>query len=149
MNLIFFDDENRNNLQPFTLTRTVADIRVGILTIREKWENHLSLSNSFSLTQDYLSQKYPFFAAADNLFIAGSLLPNKTILEAITQLQDSEAITYNGEIVAARLNEEGAKNFPNITPKEHLRLKIVKKSRLFGIFFKKMSKKSRLILNYW
>jgi UDP-N-acetylglucosamine diphosphorylase/glucosamine-1-phosphate N-acetyltransferase len=137
MNLIFFDDENRNNLQPFTLTRTVADIRVGILTIREKWENHLSLSNSFSLTQDYLSQKYPFFAAADNLFIAGSLLPNKTILEAITQLQDSEAIAYNGEIVAARLNEEGAKNFPNISPKRTFKVENCEKIEAIWNIFQK------------
>ena len=73
MNLIFFDDENRNNLQPFTLTRTVADIRVGILTIREKWENHYRYQIT-PLTQDYLSQKYPFFAAADNLFIASTAI---------------------------------------------------------------------------
>ncbi len=34
-----FDGTVRNALLPFTFTRPVADIRVGILTIREKWEN--------------------------------------------------------------------------------------------------------------
>ena len=38
MNYILFDGSVRNQLLPFTFTRPVADIRVGILTIREKWE---------------------------------------------------------------------------------------------------------------
>ena len=41
MNYILFDGPFRNALLPFTYTRPVADIRVGILTIREKWEAHL------------------------------------------------------------------------------------------------------------
>ncbi|MCB0464066.1 MAG: glucose-1-phosphate thymidylyltransferase, partial [Aequorivita sp.] len=41
MNYILFDGNVRNQLLPFTFTRPVADIRVGILTIREKWEHLL------------------------------------------------------------------------------------------------------------
>lgn len=43
------DKESRHKLFPFTLTRHTADTRVGILTIREKWENltgeTISISN--------------------------------------------------------------------------------------------------------
>ena len=42
MNYILFDGDVRNALLPFTYTRPVADIRVGILTIREKWEKYLN-----------------------------------------------------------------------------------------------------------
>ena len=36
MNYILFDGDVRNALLPFTYTKPVADIRIGILTIREK-----------------------------------------------------------------------------------------------------------------
>ena len=38
MKIILDDIVCKEDLYPFTLTRSVADIRVGILTIREKWE---------------------------------------------------------------------------------------------------------------
>ncbi|HEX5743209.1 MAG TPA: putative sugar nucleotidyl transferase, partial [Flavobacteriaceae bacterium] len=46
MNYILFDGPYRNSLLPFTFTRPVADIRVGILTIREKWENYLGYTTT-------------------------------------------------------------------------------------------------------
>ena len=54
MNYILFDGSVRNQLLPFTYTRPVADLRVGILTIREKWERMLGYTTS-SVTEDYLS----------------------------------------------------------------------------------------------
>ena len=45
MNYILFDGTVRNALLPFTFTRPVADIRIGILTIREKWEMLLAKTN--------------------------------------------------------------------------------------------------------
>ena len=58
MNFILFDNPNRNNLLPLTFTRPVADIRIGILTIREKWEKYLNAKTS-TFTETYLSVKYP------------------------------------------------------------------------------------------
>jgi UDP-N-acetylglucosamine diphosphorylase / glucose-1-phosphate thymidylyltransferase / UDP-N-acetylgalactosamine diphosphorylase / glucosamine-1-phosphate N-acetyltransferase / galactosamine-1-phosphate N-acetyltransferase len=37
-NLVLLENESQFNLLPFTLNRSAADIRIGILTIREKWE---------------------------------------------------------------------------------------------------------------
>lgn len=42
MNIVLDDIECREDLYPFTLTRSAADIRIGILTIREKWEKLLN-----------------------------------------------------------------------------------------------------------
>ena len=58
MNYILFDGPVRNQLLPFTYTRPVADIRVGILTIREKWEHYLQTTTT-TVTEDYLSDKFP------------------------------------------------------------------------------------------
>jgi hypothetical protein len=58
MNYILFDGPARNQLLPFTYTRPVAEIRVGIMTIREKWEHYLGTTTT-TITEDYLSDKYP------------------------------------------------------------------------------------------
>ena len=69
MNLVLFDDPaTRTNLLPFTHTRPISKIRVGILTIHEKWEKRLGTPASF-LTESYLQKKFPAKAAFDNLFL--------------------------------------------------------------------------------
>jgi len=78
MNYILFDNPNRNELLPLTFTRPVADIRVGILTIREKWEKFLNTKTS-TLTEDYLSIKYPVAKGEQNILINGSICPNKKL----------------------------------------------------------------------
>ena len=50
MNYILFDSDVRSSLLPFTYTRPVADIRIGILTIREKWEKFLGFTTT-SITE--------------------------------------------------------------------------------------------------
>ena len=37
-NIVLFDGAYHQKLKPLTFTRPVADLRVGILKIREKWE---------------------------------------------------------------------------------------------------------------
>ena len=78
-NLILFDNERRDHLLPLTYLRPVADLRVGILTIREKWERHLGISASF-LTQDYLSGKFPLSYGKDNLLLNATVLPSRELL---------------------------------------------------------------------
>ena len=71
MNYILFDGEERGNLLPLTYTRPVAELRIGILTIREKWEKHLGYTTS-TLTEDYLSKKFPIVEDEINLMINSS-----------------------------------------------------------------------------
>ena len=99
MNYILFDGPSRNNLLPFTFTRPVADIRVGILTIREKWENHLG-STTTTITEDYLSEKYPMVEMDDNVMINASFLPNTKLVEIIKGLKENQAV-FSGENVIA------------------------------------------------
>ena len=42
MNYILFDDITWHNLLPLTFTKPVSEIRIGILTITEKWKKHLN-----------------------------------------------------------------------------------------------------------
>lgn len=106
MNYILFDGPYRDALLPFTYTRPIADIRVGILTIREKWEKYLRLTTS-TVTEEYLSVKWPMVELDINVFILGNALPTKSLVEKITNLELNQAI-YSGEELIAFCVAEGA-----------------------------------------
>ena len=99
MNYILFDGTVRSNLLPFTFTRPVADIRVGILTIREKWERYLGNTTS-TITEEYLSEKYPMVELEENVLINASYLPNADLLNLIVDLQENQAIFQGEEVIA-------------------------------------------------
>lgn len=99
MNYILFDGTVRNALLPFTFTRPVADILVGILTIREKWENYLGTTTT-TVTEEYLTEKYPMVEMEQNVMINASFLPNPVLVEMIQNLNPNEAIILDEEIIA-------------------------------------------------
>ena len=99
MNYILFDGPHRNSLLPFTFTRPVADIRIGILTIREKWEQHLGTTIT-TLTEDYLSQKWPLVEMENNVMLNASYLPNDALINQIKALESGDALMDGDEVVA-------------------------------------------------
>jgi UDP-N-acetylglucosamine diphosphorylase/glucosamine-1-phosphate N-acetyltransferase len=99
MNYILFDGPSRNNLLPLTYTRPVAEIRVGILTIREKWEAFLESTITF-VTEDYLSDKYPMVEFDKNIFINSSFLPNNKLVNLIINLKPNELINSGDDLIA-------------------------------------------------
>lgn len=107
MNYILFDGPERNALLPFTFTRPVADIRIGILTIREKWEWFLGQQIS-SKTEAYLSGKYPLIMAQENVLINGAVLPTEALVKAIEGLQANEALFLEEDLVAFKTNTHSA-----------------------------------------
>ena len=99
MNYILFDGPSRNNLLPFTYTRPVADIRIGILTIREKWETYLEFTTT-TVTEEYLSDKYPIVEMEENVMINASFLPNQELVEMIKNLETNQAIFKDEDVIA-------------------------------------------------
>ncbi|MFY7742148.1 MAG: GlmU family protein [Flavobacterium sp.] len=104
MNYILFDGPVRNALLPFTFTRPVADIRIGILTIREKWEKYLGYTTT-TITEEYLSEKYPMVEMEENILINSSFLPNEVLVEMIKSLEKNQAIFKGEEVVAFYTND--------------------------------------------
>lgn len=101
--LLFENQTDHLSFLPLTFTRAVGDLRVGILTIREKWQYSLGAKASSCLTQPYLQYLYPPPRPEDEfLYIRASVLPQADLLEAIRLLAPNEAITYKGELVALR-----------------------------------------------
>ena len=101
MNIILFDGSERDHLLPFTFTRPVAEIRVGIITLREKWEKRIDGTYSWK-TQEYLSVKYPNIMGDDNLMINGSVCANDELAKEVNSLKSGQKLTSGEVIIAAR-----------------------------------------------
>ena len=102
MNYILFD-ENREFLFPLTHTRPISEIRIGILTIKEKWATYFR-KNFSTQTSEYLQTKYPLHKELDNVYISGGLCPNKALVTAIQKLADGEGL-FSGDTLLAYRNE--------------------------------------------
>ncbi|MHC1702826.1 MAG: GlmU family protein [Tenuifilaceae bacterium] len=100
---ILFDDSRRLNLLPLTFTRPVSEIRIGILTIREKWEKTLNTSCSY-LTESYLQEKFkPAVGDLESCIINGGICPDKNLVDLINKLKVGEAIVWKDQLVAGIL----------------------------------------------
>ncbi len=105
MNFILFDTAIAHTyLLPLTFVRPVAEIRIGILTIREKWENYLHTSCS-CYSESYLSGKYATRWEKENIFINASVLPSEALAQKIKSLANKEAIYAENNMLIAYRNE--------------------------------------------
>ncbi len=104
MDYILFEDEARQSLLPLTHTRPVAEIRIGILRIREKWEKYLTGNFSY-LTEFFLKEKYPFKSGQQNIFINSSILPSQSLVKEIQNLKSGEKLIKEDVIIAARMDD--------------------------------------------
>lgn len=102
MNVLLFDDPKTwEHLLPLTYTRPIAHLRIGILTLAEKWEHLLNEKVSF-YTAAYLQEKFPPHITDDNFWINGAICPHEDWIIAVKNLKKGEALTKNGVLLAAR-----------------------------------------------
>ncbi|TRX71070.1 putative sugar nucleotidyl transferase [Carboxylicivirga sp. M1479] len=101
MNIVIFDNQHNKGMLPLTFTRPQADIRCGILTIKEKWEKYLNASASY-LCSKTLSIKFQSVLADDNIFINASVLPTKELASAVGKLGIGSSLIKDGEVLAVR-----------------------------------------------
>ena len=136
MNYILFDDFSRDNLLPFTYTKPVCEIRIGVLKIKEKWEKFLNKPVSFQ-TQNYLSKQYPITLSIDNIFINGKICPNEALIKAISELEMNTGIRCNQDLIAYRTSN--ATNFDsniNIEKCKEFSLNYLAINQVWDIFSK-------------
>lgn len=103
MGYILFDTDVRYQLLPFTHTRPVADIRCGILTLRERWEKLLAAETS-TLTEDYLQEVYPIKTTGNDVYINGSIIATEELVIAINNLKKAEQLVYNDIVIASNIS---------------------------------------------
>jgi UDP-N-acetylglucosamine diphosphorylase/glucosamine-1-phosphate N-acetyltransferase len=115
MNYILFDSDVRTALLPFTYTRPVADIRIGILTIREKWEKYLGLTTT-TITAAHLEEKYPMVEMEENILINASFCPTAALVAKVKKLAKNEAIFQGEDVIAFYTTDEQEEvNFDSYT----------------------------------
>ncbi|MFN5347495.1 MAG: GlmU family protein [Bacteroidota bacterium] len=116
MNIILFDDQYAANLLPFTFTRPVCELRLGILTIREKWERfYVNDKASFSyLTKNYLQDKFACQSTNDNYYVNGALLPTEELVKAISGLEIGKGLMAGNKIIALRSDNFSLSDYSSI-----------------------------------
>ncbi|MDA9307737.1 GlmU family protein [Flavobacteriaceae bacterium] len=135
MNYILFDGAVRNQLLPFTFTRPVADIRIGILTIREKWEKFLG-STTTTVTEEYLSDKFPMVELEQNVLINASFCPSENLVLLIKNLQENQAIFYNDQPLAFYAKEDQEIDFDTFTITQYTDDDVLRIENTWDIFEK-------------
>ena len=123
MKIILFDDKSWGTLRPLTFTRPISELRVGILTIREKWEKRFGDKVAY-LTKDYLQEKFPLSVEDDNLLINSSVCPNDELVQKIRSLQTGEMLLQGDCLIAVRMGIQDVATFdpmtvPDFTRKEY------------------------------
>lgn len=119
MQLVFFE-ENRNAFLPLVFTKPLAKIRIGILTIEEKWKTYFNKKNTtiFYITADYLSNKFKKINQNNEaIYINAQFLPTPELVAFITnELNTNEALVVNQTLVVAKCNSATflAQNFETI-----------------------------------
>lgn len=104
MNIILSDKGYHKTFLPLTYTRSIADFRIGILTIKEKWEKYLGLEVGV-YTEPYLQDKYPLKNQSKNLIINSTILPDKSLANEILNLKKS-ALVKKDTVIAMYSGQE-------------------------------------------
>lgn len=134
---ILFDDLHRDHLLPFAFIRPIAEIRIGILTIREKWEKWTGYPFSYC-TQDYLQEKYPLIAGDENIVINSSVTPNPALIREILNLSPGEVLVRENLMVAGCLDRPSLEAFTREVPEGFAIKQVISDflhiSRLWHIF---------------
>ncbi|MCU0359174.1 MAG: GlmU family protein [Bacteroidia bacterium] len=102
MNVVLFDEEEVwKQFLPFTFTKPICELRLGIFTLRQKWEANLEYPCT-PLSKDYLKDKFPAELSEDNFFINSKLLPDANLVEAIMELNLNCALYADTTVLAYR-----------------------------------------------
>ena len=112
MNIILFDNK-REDFYPLSLTRPIAEFRLGVLTIKEKWESYFGSVSTFS--NDYLAEKFNTKKIKeDNIWINSQLLPSKDIVTEIKSLRVGEVLKKESIMLAFRNSEFSLDELNNV-----------------------------------
>ncbi len=104
MQLIFSDANYWEEFLPLTYTKPIAELRTGILTFSERWQKLLNSDEVSYITEDYLQKKFKTYEKKESLLITPNFLPSENVLNQIKNLQLGEALIYENEVLAARLD---------------------------------------------
>nr|WP_314495237.1 GlmU family protein [uncultured Chryseobacterium sp.] len=107
MQLVFSDAQYWEDFLPLTFTRPVAEMRCGILTFSERWQKILENKQISFFTENYLQGKFKTPEDVESLFLVTNFLPTEKVIQQIQDLKLGEALVYEDELIAAKINMKG------------------------------------------
>ncbi|GAA5102841.1 GlmU family protein [Chryseobacterium ginsengisoli] len=107
MQLVFSDAQYWEDFLPLTFTRPVAEMRCGILTFSERWQKILENTEISFFTETYLQNKFKEPEKKESLFLVTNFLPTENVIQQVKDLKQGEALVYEDELVAAKINMDG------------------------------------------
>lgn len=102
MNIILHDNNLHLRFAPLTLTRPVGDLRVGILTNKERWEKWIPEATVSFETEEYLSKKFPRKKGKDTVEVNAAIIPNEAIAAAVLHLEDNQVLVSEETWIARK-----------------------------------------------
>ncbi len=133
MNYILFDGPERDNLLPFTYTRPIASLRIGILSIREKWEKLLQASTSIE-TEDYLSDKFQKVELDKNIKINPAFIPSENLAGIVKNLKENQAVFFEDQPIAYFYSKNQEIDFDTFEVIQYTHDDILKISNTWDLF---------------
>ncbi len=121
MQIAFFEDKSANHFKPLTLTRPVWDLRIGILTIFQKWKRSLSPDLIVWNTTEPISEVYKSPAADSSksvIYLNSRVLPSKALVELVKKLEPGEGLRYKETEVAYSTHSDNTKDRVDFTELE-------------------------------
>ena len=103
MQIVLFDNQQRNNLFPLSETRAVADLRTGIFTNKERWE-YISGTEVHILTEDYLQPLYNDYVSGDTLLIDASVIFTEKQAKEILKIPKETYLSCSKSLIACRIS---------------------------------------------
>ncbi|HTO17064.1 MAG TPA: GlmU family protein [Edaphocola sp.] len=129
MNLNLFDTSVERQLLPFTHTRPVADIRCGIMTMRQRWKRYLAKESSGTICRQELAEVFPAEYGPDNLYVNAQIFTTVSLAIVVSNLKPNQALVQGNNLIALRteqhldtrqINEDSLKDFEPVLFSEQI-----------------------------
>lgn len=111
MQLCFFEDAELTTFHPLTLSRPTDDLRVGILTIAQKWEHALGTSECNRILRPKLKGVFEQGTISDDqscIWINSRYLPTHDLINKINDLSEGQCLKSGKTIIAAKTDSQSS-----------------------------------------
>lgn len=102
LHLLLHDNGLHLRFAPLTLTRPLGDVRVGILTNKERWERWIPEATVSFITETYLQKKFPEIHGQEEVEINAAVIPTEAIAAAVVSLQADQILMGENTWIARR-----------------------------------------------
>lgn len=105
MQIVLFDNKQRDKLYPFTAARAVGSLKFGLFSLQERWNFFLNQATQI-LTKAEIQPIYNDLPLGDILLIDAAIVANEALVKQILKLQQGHYLSYSKGFIAGRIYTE-------------------------------------------